>query len=288
MLQLTTALGGLLTGGVYALLGLCTLLTYRLLSVVNFTQTAVGALGAYAMVLLYENGVPLLLAVPAGMIVGAAAHGVIGFLMVRYLSEGTEEVKAAVTVVLFTALLGLGGLLFGPANPHKFPAPLSEPAFTIAGVTVVWTSVLILVMAVLFAVVPMIVLSRTKIGLQLRAISAKPMTAQLIGVPAPRLSMVVWLCTGAITALAIMVVAPTFPNDFNSLGLLIIWAFAASLIGAFQSFWLTLFGGLALGALQGLLSSFQALSVYRGVLPLVVIVLVLLWKQRHARFDAAA
>ena len=42
-----------------------------------------------------------------------------------------------------------------------------------------------------------------------------------------------------------------------------------------------------LGALQGFVSSYQSLSIYRGVIPLVAIVLVLVWNQRHARWDAA-
>lgn len=286
--MLATTIGGLLTGGVYALLGLCTLLTYRLLSVVNFAQTAVGAFGAFVMVLLWETGVPLVAAVVLGILAGALLHAGIGFLMVRFLSEASEEVKAAVTVVLFTAMLGLGGLLFGAEHPHKFPEPFSAPAFEVGGVTIVWTAVVTVGLAILFTLVPILVLSRTKIGLALRAVSDRPTTAQLVGVAAPRLAVTVWVVTGALTALAIMVVAPTLPNDFNSLSLLIVWAFAAVLLGAFRSFWATLIGGLALGALQGLLSSIQELSVYRGVLPLVVIILVLVWRQRHARYDEVA
>src|SRR5699024_6921604 len=207
--MLATTIGGLLTGGVYALLGLCTLLTYRLLSVVNFAQTAVGAFGAFVMVLLWETGAPLVLAVLAGMIAGALLHGGIGLLMGRFLAEGSEEVKAAVTVVLFTALLGLGGLLFGQEHPHKFYAPFSSPAFNVCGVTIVWTAVITVGLAVLFTIVPILILSRTKIGLALRAVSARPTTAQLVGVAAPRLAVTVWVATGALTALAIMVVAPT-------------------------------------------------------------------------------
>jgi branched-chain amino acid transport system permease protein len=288
MLQLSTAIAGLIGGGAYALLGLCTLLTYRLVSVVNFTQTAVGTFGAFAMVLLYERGVPLVVAVLAGLVAGAVVHGMIGYLMVRFFAEGTEEVKAAITVVLFTALLGLGGRLFGAAHPHRFPNPLDSPAFTVASVTVVWTVVAICGLAVVFAVAPILLLGRTQTGLKLRALASRPTTAQLVGVAAPRLAMIVWLITGAATALAIMVVAPTFQNDFQSLSLLITWAFAAALLGSFRSFWGTLFGGLGLGALQGLLSSMQSLNVYRGVLPIVVIVLVLVWNQRHARWDAVA
>lgn len=286
--MLATTIVGLIGGGAYALLGLCTLLTYRLVAVVNFTQTAVGALGAFVMVILYELHWPLAVAVLVGLAAGAAVHGLIGFLMVHFLAEGNEEVKAAVTVVLFTALLGVGGLLFGAAHPHNFPAPLDTPAFTVANVVVVWTTVLILALAVLFTIVPILVLYRTRVGLALRAVSSRPMTAQLVGIAAPRAAMAVWMSTGALTALAIMILAPRMTNDFQSLALLIIWAFAAALIGAFHSFWLTLIGGIALGALQGFLAYFQELSVYRGVLPLVAIVLVLLWNQRHARWDAAA
>lgn len=288
MLQLSTTIAGLIAGGAFALLGLCTLLTYRLVSVVNFTQTAVGAVGAFVMVILHEHGVPLFVAVLVGLLAGGAAHGVIGFAMVRFFAEGSEEVKAAVTVVLFTAILGLGGLAFGAAHPHDFPDPFDHPAFKVADVTVVWTVVVVCGLAVVFTIVPILLLARTRTGLLLRALSSRPTTAQLVGVAAPRLAMLVWLFTGAATALAIMVVAPTFQNDFNSLSLLITWAFAAALLGAFRSFAGTLFGGLGLGALQGFLSSLQSLSVYRGVLPLVVIVLVLVWHQRHDRWGAVA
>lgn len=287
MLQVSTTIAGLIGGGAFALLGLCTLLTYRLVSVVNFTQTAIGALGAFAMVLLYEHHFPLAVAILAGLAAGAAAHAVIGFLMVRFLSEGTEEVKAGVTVVLFTALLGLGGLLFGQAHPHNFPDPLGHPAFRVGGVTVVWSVVFVIALAVFFTIGPILLLGRTQIGLMLRALSSRPTTAQLVGVAAPRLAMFVWMVTGAMTALAMMVIAPTMANDYSSLSLLITWAFAAVLIGAFRSFWGTLVGGLGLGALQGLVSSYQSLSIYRGVIPLLAIVLVLVWNQRHARWDAA-
>lgn len=288
MLQLSTTIAGLIGGGAFALLGLCTLVTYRLVAVVNFTQTAIGAIGAFVMVILYEQGLPLPLAVLVGLVAGALAHGVIGLAMVRYFSEGGEEVKAAVTVVLFTAVLGIGGLLFGAAHPHDFPDPFDHPAFSVAGVTVVWTVVVVCALAVLFTIAPIVLLARTRTGLLLRALSSRPTTAQLVGVAAPRLAMIVWLATGAATALAIMVIAPSFQNDFNSLSLLITWAFAAALLGAFRSFWGTLAGGLGLGALQGFLSSEQSLSVYRGVLPLAVIIIVLVWHQRHARWDEAA
>ena len=45
--MLNSVIAGLTSGGVYALLGLCVVLTYRLAAVVNFAMAAVGAVGAF-------------------------------------------------------------------------------------------------------------------------------------------------------------------------------------------------------------------------------------------------
>ncbi|MGH9045444.1 MAG: branched-chain amino acid ABC transporter permease [Acidimicrobiales bacterium] len=288
MVEVSTGVAGLLGGGVYALLGLCILLTYRLVAVVNFAQVAVGALGAYGMVIPYTDGVPLVPAIIIGLVVGAVANGLVGLAMTKYFFEGSEDVKAGVTVVMFTALLALGGLLFGPSHPYNFPQPVTSNAFNVAQVGVSWPVVAVIILAIIVAVGAFLFLRGTRTGLLLRALASRPTTSQLIGIAAPRLAMIVWMSTGALTALSLMVIAPTVQNDFSSLSLLLVWGLAAALIGAFRSFWGALIGGLALGALQGVLSSVQSLATYRGALPFVAIILVLMWSQRHARWDAAA
>jgi branched-chain amino acid transport system permease protein len=84
-----------------------------------------------------------------------------------------------------------------------------------------------------------------------------------------------------------MLVAPQFASDFPTLSLLITAAFAAALVGAFRSFWWTLVGGLGLGVLQGAMSSLSGVKEYRGVVPLLVILAVLLWTQRREQWEAA-
>ncbi|WP_018685634.1 branched-chain amino acid ABC transporter permease [Actinokineospora enzanensis] len=288
MLQLSAAIAGLVTGGAYALMGLSTLLTYRLVSVVNFAQAAVGAFGAFAMVVLYEAGLPLVLAVPAGMAVGALLHCGLGAIMVRWFSESGEGVKAAVTIAIYTGLVAVGLRLFGAQHPHRFPSPFDSPAFTLGGVVVTWTAIVTMILAIVFATAPTLLLRRTRVGLLLRAQSERPTTAELIGVRVPRLSMIVWAVAGAASALAIMIIAPQLASDFGSQAALITPALAAVLIGGFRSFTVTLIGGLALGVLQGVASSIQDLQQYRGVLPFVVILVVLVWTRRGDRWDEPA
>ncbi|GAA1337166.1 branched-chain amino acid ABC transporter permease [Saccharothrix algeriensis] len=288
MLQLSAAIAGLVTGGAYALMGLSTLLTYRLVAVVNFAQAAVGAFGAFAMVVLHEAGLPLPLAVPCGLAVAAAVHMGLGAVMVRWFSEAGEGVKAAVTIAAFTGLVAVGLRLFGAQHPRRFPTPFDSPLATVGGVVVTWTAVITMALAVLFAVLPTVLLKHTRTGLLLRAMAERPTTAELIGVRVPGLSMVVWGAAGAAGALAIMIVAPRLAGDFGSQALLITPALAAALVGGFRSFAWTFVGGVALGVLQGLASTVVALQQYRGVLPFLVILVVLLWTRRRDRWDSMA
>ncbi|MBW4717918.1 branched-chain amino acid ABC transporter permease [Saccharothrix obliqua] len=288
MLQLSAAVAGLVTGGAYALMGLSTLLTYRLVAVVNFAQAAVGAFGAFGMVLLHEAGLPLFPAVVCGLAGAAVIHMGLGAVMVRWFSEAGEGVKAAVTIAVFTGLVAVGLRLFGGQHPHRFPSPFDSPVATVGGVVITWTAVVTMALAVLFAVLPTVLLRRTRVGLLLRALSERPTTAELIGIPVPRLSMVVWGTAGAAGALAIMIVAPQLASDFGSQALLITPALAAALVGGFRSFAWTFVGGVALGVLQGLASTVVALQQYRGVLPFLVILVVLLWTRRRDRWDSMA
>lgn len=284
----SSAIAGLATGGAYALMGLSILLTYRLVAVVNFAQAAVGAFGAFAMVVLHEGGLPLVLAVPAGLAVAALVHMGLGVVMVRWFAEAGEGVKAAVTIAVYTGLVALGLRLFGAQHPRRFPSPFDSPALTVGGVVVTWTAVITMLLAVLFAVGPALLLRRTRVGLLLRAMSERPTTAELLGVRVPRLSMLVWGAAGAASALAIMIVAPQLASDFSSQALLITPALAAALIGGFTSFAWTFAGGVALGVLQGMASTVTQLQQYRGVLPFLVILVVLVWTRRRDRWDEPA
>jgi branched-chain amino acid transport system permease protein len=140
----------------------------------------------------------------------------------------------------------------------------------------------------MFTVVPVILLHRTRTGLLLRALAERPVTAELVGIRVPRLAVLVWATGGAATALAIMIIAPQLASDFGSQALLITPALAAALIGGFRSFPWTFAGGMALGVLQGLASTLTSIQQYRGVLPFVMILAVLMWTRRRDRWDELA
>lgn len=282
---LTPAMAGLSAGGAYAILGVCAIFTYRLVAVVNFTGAAVGACGAFIMVALVEMGMPLFPAVVIGIASGALAALFVGFITTIWFSGANGSVKAAVTAALLVGFIALGLRLTGGQHPKRFPDILQGAWLRLADVQITNASIAAIGLAVLLTVAAELFLNRTRTGLELRALSERPMAAELLGIRVRLLALIVWAIAGAVTAFALMLIAPLRSPDFASLSLLIVPALAAALIGAFKSFRAALFGGLAIGIIEGLASGLVGFNQYRAAIPFIIILIVLLWSQREARWD---
>lgn len=281
------ALAGLASGGLYAVLAVTLTLMSRLVRVVNFAQAATGMFAAFSAVWLASTlGLPVWLATIAGVLVGAILSGVIGWIAATWLSEASVTLRSAMTVAPLLMLISLSFILFGN-KPQPFSPILSGPAFTVAGVVVSWVTVVMVLLAVVVALACSLLLRRTTIGTRLRALSERPTTAELIGIAAKPLSIGVWAVTGAISAITIMVIAPSQSNDAISLSMLIIPASAAALLGGFKRLDLAVVGGLALGMLTGIVAQIPSVSFIRNFIPFLFIVVLLLWSQRKEVWDAA-
>lgn len=285
--MLQGAVAGLAAGGLYAVLAVCLTLMSRLVRVVNFAQAAVGMFGGYVGVwLVSHHGVGIWPAMLVGVLIGGALSALIGAIIARWLPEADTSTRSAVTVGPLLLLISLSFILFGN-KPQPFSPVIPGPAFTVGDVVVSQLTVVTVLLAVLVAVACRLVLARTAVGIRLRALSERPTTAELLGIPARSLSVAVWTASGVISAVVILIVAPSQSNDATSLAMLIVPAAAAALLGGFQRLDLAVLGGLLLGMLQGAVAQVAAVSFVRNFLPLLFIVGFLLWTRRKEVWDAA-
>ncbi|MFF2053397.1 branched-chain amino acid ABC transporter permease [Leifsonia sp. NPDC058194] len=285
--MLQGALAGLAAGGLYAVLAVCLTLMSRLVRVVNFSQAATGMFGGFVAVwLVSQAGWPIWVASIVGILIGAGLSALIGLIIATWLSEADITTRSAVTVGPLLLLISLSFILFGN-KPQPFSPIIAGPAFSIGGVVISQVTVATVTLAIVVAIACRIVLTRTSIGTKLRALSERPTTAELIGIPSKPLSVAVWAVTGVISALVIIIVAPSQSNDATSLSMLIVPASAAALLGAFRRLDLAVVGGLALGLLSGLVAQIDQVSLIRNFLPFLFIVGFLLWMQRKEVWDAA-
>lgn len=280
------AIAGLAVGGLYAVIAVCMTLMVRLTRVVNFAIPACGMAGTYSALPVVDRGAPLWLAVLVGVLVGAVLSALIGVVSARWLGDADINRRSAVTVAMLLFFIAAAFIIFGN-KPKTFDALVEGPAFTAGNVVVTRVSVLMTAAAVLLVALSYAALAYTRLGTTLRALSERPVTAELLGVPVTGLSVGVWAVVGAVATLAVAIVAPTQTSDPLALSLLVIPASAAALLGGFQHSWQALVGGLLLGAIQGMLAQFATVGVLRDWLALIVIVAFLMWTQRGAVWDAA-
>ncbi len=280
------AVSGLIEGTTFALLGICLVLTFRMAGVLNFAQAAIGSFGAMLMLELHDGGVGWVPAVVGGIAAAAAISVLIGLVMSRWFTDATAETKASVSIALLVGLLALGDRLFG-SSAHNFPAVLPTVHLTISGVYVSASTIIAFGFALVLAISLTLLLRRTRYGHRLRAIADRPHTAELLGIPVRWLTVGVWAFSGAVAGAAIILIAPVQSGQFSGLSLLVLPATAAALIGLFRSFWITFWGGIALGVATGVINNVGSLAPYHNVIPFAVLIVILVVAQRGEVWDAA-
>ncbi|MBI2753040.1 MAG: branched-chain amino acid ABC transporter permease [Betaproteobacteria bacterium] len=266
---------GLVNGGVYALLAVGFSLIFGVARIVNIAHTAFYMLAAYCFYMLL---------VKASL--GFALSGVIAVVAVTLLSvacyrlviEPVREHEAAVliaTIALALVFQELMLLAFG-GNYLGIPSTLDGVA-SVAGVSIPYQRLLILVVAALMLLATWALLYRTRLGLAIRATANDIEVAGLMGMNVNRVAMATVAISVALAAIAGVVVAPVFVVDpFMWLSPLVTML-AIVVLGGLGSLKGSLIGSLIIGYVEAItVFALPAGSFLKGAVALSIMVLVLL------------
>jgi branched-chain amino acid transport system permease protein len=277
---------GLAPGTAYAILGCCVVLLFNTTGVLNLSQAVFGAFGAYVAATCYDYGLTASSAAGLGLLVGSGLAVLVGLLVTRLFQERSLAVRATAMIAVTVGLLTLGLRLFGDV-PRSVAPVIPADTMTIADVRIGYDTIAVFAVGVLVVTTTTVLLRRTRLGAMLRAVSQRPTTAELLAVPVRALSVGMWAMTGALTSIAMLLIAPARSQDFRTLGMLILPALAAALVGAFRSLPATFAGGLALGVIESVSVQWPVVSEYKAVLPFLFVIVALLWSQRKQVWDEA-
>jgi branched-chain amino acid transport system permease protein len=247
---------GLAIGGIYALLAVAFLLTYRVAGVLNFAQGEFVMLAAFvAASVLIASGVPLVGAALLG--IGVAA--LTGVLMERVTYRPLHD-KSHASLIISTVAVGLilqqvAHLLWGP-NPRTLPSLVPNVSLDISGIRVSTVSVFIAVVSILLITGVHLLLGRTRLGRQMQATAVDADTAKLMGVRTGLMVIFAFAISTALTGAAGVLVAPMF-SVTHTLGFLIaLKAFAACVIGGFGNLPGAALAAFGLGVVENLAGTF--------------------------------
>lgn len=278
-------IAGLGVGAVYALLGLGIMTLYRSTGVLNFAFAAMGMVAVYGYVELTERAVTPWIAALLMVTLGVPFGILIEVLVMRRFRQEQPTTKAVATIALIVGLMGLVDIIWG-TTPRGVPNWLPSWGATIGNTRLPADKVTTLGVAAVVLLALGFLFARTRTGIALRAMASDGPTSALVGVPVGRLTMIAWGMTGALAALSLLLVAPSRGLNSGALSLLVIPALAAAVIGNLKNPKGVVAGGLALGVIESEAGLTAWTAENALVVPFVVLLGVLLWRQRKVLIPA--
>ena len=259
---------GLSQGVIYALMAIGFTLIFGVLNVVNFAHGEVYTLGAFAGLLLITAFAPPLLVVLFVVMAVGAALGVglerIAFkpfrrfsdeasLKSRAMRESTLMSSLAISIVAREAL----ELAFGSQMQNVPFAYLINTPIQLGPVTIVTGDVIIFAVAALMLIGLQFLLTRTRIGLSIRAVSANPLGAKYVGVNTDGTILATFALGSMMGAAAGVLVGLYYGAIYPAMGFVPgIKAFVAMVMGGLSSIPGAVICALLLGLSEGLATTF--------------------------------
>jgi branched-chain amino acid transport system permease protein len=252
---LQQVVSGLAAGSIYASLALALVLIYRATDVINFSQGEMATFTTFIAWSLMNNGLsywPAFLATLAIAFVGGVAvqRGVI-----RPVENRPEIVIVIVTIGLLIVLNGLAGWIWG-AEVKSFESPFPNTTHDVGGVTISTRDVGTLAICLVSVAALWAFFRFTTLGLALRSSAVNPSAARLLGVRVSWMLALGWGFAAVLGAVAGMMAAPSVFLDPSMMLVVLIYAFAAAVLGGIDSPIGAVVGGLALGVVVNLLSAY--------------------------------
>jgi ABC-type branched-subunit amino acid transport system ATPase component/branched-subunit amino acid ABC-type transport system permease component len=260
---------GIVTGSVYGLAATGLVLTYKTSGIFNFAQGAIAAAAAYIFYWLnVGNGIAWYYCAIISVLVFGGVMGWVFELMSRRLALQSTAMKVVGTVGIILIVEGLSIAKYGtdPLQINQF-LPHASTEVTIGGVYVSVAQITIVAIS-LVAVAALYILFRfTGIGLRMRAVVDDPDLVGLHSVSAIRTRRASWLIGTTFAALSGVLLAPSIGIQAATLVYLVVQAFGAAAIGAFQNIPMTYVGGLVIGILASIATKYATNESWLGGLP---------------------
>jgi branched-chain amino acid transport system permease protein len=183
-------------------------------------------------------------------------------------------------VVVFVGMLfilnSIAGWIYG-YDLKSFPSPFPSNAWYASSFMSAHELGMIAVTLVMLSLV-FCFFRFTPLGLAMRAVALNPVSSKLVGIPVGWVLALGWGLAAAIGAVAGMMAAPIIYLDPNMMGGILLYAFAAALLGGLTSPSGAVIGGFIVGVLENLAGAYVVGTEIKLSVALVIIVAVLLLK----------
>ena len=275
--QLTVS--GVAQGSVFASLALALVLIYRATEVINFAQGEMALLTTYIAYQLTLWGLSYWEAFFATLAIAFAGGIAVQQTLIRPVQHKSVIAVVIVSIGLLSIIDGVVVWIWG-GDPKFMPTPFGASVYHVGGVAVTLTDMGTIGVAIGTVFVLWLFFQFTKLGLAMRASALRPAAARLVGV---RVNWMLALGWGLAAVLGAVSGLLTEPNQFvlspTMMQSVLIYAFAAAVLGGLESPMGSVVAGIALGVFLNLLGQYGSYlqdSALRLPVAFAVLLIVLL------------
>lgn len=277
-LILQQVMAGLATGAIYASLALALVMIYQATELVNFAQGEMAMFSTYIAWSLIDAGMPYW----GAFFLTIAISFVGGVAIERVFIRPVEDKGSVLSlVIVFIGLLVIFNSVAGAIYTYsikEFESPFPDQPFMgnviigSHGMGVIGVTLVVLTLLYLF-------FRFTPLGLAMRAAAQNPDSSRLVGIRVGWMLALGWGLAAAIGAVAGMMVAPILFLDPNMMAGVLIYAFAAALLGGIDNPAGAVVGGFLVGVLENVAGAIIG-NELKLTVALVIIIGVLVIRPR--------
>ena len=281
------AVNALMLGIMYALVAVGFTLFFGVLDVIKFSHGDVLTVGAFTALTLWlalagAGATSPWLALPLLVLVPALATAVLGALIGRYVVfplRGAPPLNVLLATLMCGTILREGIRLFYPggANPKPFPALLPTTAYEIGHLNLRLDSLLLFVTGVAVIVFLHLLITRTRLGLAIRAVAQDEEIARVMGIDHVRTVLATFAIGSALAAVA-GIMHGLYYNEINfAMGLLLgVIGFSSAVVGGLGNVYGAILGGFLFAFLQTLGAlAMPFASAYRDVFAFAAVIAIM-------------
>jgi branched-chain amino acid transport system permease protein len=280
---------GITTGALYSLVALGFSMVYGVLKLLNFAHGDLYMVGAYiGFFVIQWFGGPSALAIPVPLllvimfVLSALLVGGLGVAIERFAYRPLRDAPRiaplitaiGVSFFLENAALLLFGAQFRVYNTADFISLSS--GIQIGSVTIDSVQILVLVMGLVLMVGLRELVNRTKLGKQMRAVSADREAAEMLGINVNFTIAATFFLGSALAGVAGVMAGLLFNQVTNTIGFIAgLKAFTAAVVGGIGSLPGAMLGGLLIGVAESFMTGYVS-STYSNLLVFVLLIAVML------------
>ena len=290
VLVINQVITGLMLGIMYALIASGFSLLFGVLNVVQFAHADVCFLGAFVSmaVMTFLSKIeffPTWLVIFFTIIFAVIITGIIGTIIEKICVKPFRK-SPGLIILLSTVAVGFiireGIKIFYPsgASPKLFPLSFPQWVFSMGGVTVRFSNIMIIIIAGIIYFLLSLFINKTKIGLQIKATSQNVEAAQVVGIDLDKIFMITFFLASTIGAVAGILNGMYYNIVKFDMGLMGgVIGFSAAVMGGLGNIYGAIIGGLILGIVESFTMAFvPGGSPYKEIFAFIVVVLFLLFK----------